>query len=181
MINSGNATMLDTTTENLFSDIGLNSSIGLDNYTSNAIGGNGDITTPGPIRDGDGNIICEGPSEEEYMFYVTFAWWLEGFGQILVGSLGRLRLFIYSNIKSSINICHFIFYYIDFDDQSSLNNFDLGFISNVIAVPILLSKEMSNVFNRMLSALSVVDSVFIVCSILEAIRKHIGILLEYIS
>ena len=55
-------------------------------------------------------------------------------------------------------------------------NFDLGFISNVIAVPILLSKEMSNVFNRMLSALSVVDSVFIVCSILEAIRKHIGTL-----
>ena len=60
-------------------------------------------------------------------------------------------------------------------------NFDLGFISNVIAVPILLSKEMSNVFNRMLSALSVVDSVFIVCSILEAIRKHIGTLLKYIS
>ena len=107
MINSGNATMLDTTTENLFSDIGLNSSIGLDNYTSNAIGGNGDITTPGPIRDGDGNIICEGPSEEEYMFYVTFAWWLEGFGQILVGSLGMLRLLIYSNVKSSINIGQF--------------------------------------------------------------------------
>ena len=99
MINSGNATMLDTTTENLFSDIGLNSSIGLDNYTSNAIGGNGDITTPGPIRDGDGNIICEGPSEEEYMFYVTFAWWLEGFGQILVGSLGELSLFNHLYIK----------------------------------------------------------------------------------
>ena len=60
-------------------------------------------------------------------------------------------------------------------------NFDLGFISNVIAVPILLSKEMSNVFNRMLSALSVVDSVFIVCSILEAIRKHIGTLLKCVS
>ena len=51
----------------------------------------------------------------------------------------------------------------------------------MIAVPILLSKEMSNVFNRMLSALSVVDSVFIVCSILEAIRKHIGTLFKCIS
>ena len=112
MINSGNATMLDTTTENLFSDIGLNSSIGLDNYTSNAIGGNGDITTPGPIRDGDGNIICEGPSEEEYMFYVTFAWWLEGFGQILVGSLGELSLF--NHLYTKINeYSHRIFYFDD--------------------------------------------------------------------
>ena len=55
-----------------------------------------------------------------------------------------------------------------------------GFIANAIAIPILLSKEMTNVFNRMLSALSVVDNLFIVCSILEAIRKHIGmILLSY--
>ena len=102
MINSVNATLLDATTETVFSETGLNSSTGLDIYSSNTIGGIADITTPGPIRDGDGNIICEGPSEEEYMFYVTFAWWLEGFGQILVGSLGRLRLFIYSNMKPSI-------------------------------------------------------------------------------
>ena len=114
MINFGNATMLDTTTENLFSDIGLNSSMGLDNYTSNAIGGNGDITTPGPIRDGDGNIICEGPSEEEYMFYVTFAWWLEGFGQILVGSLGELSLVNHLYIKIFfIKYSHSIFYFDD--------------------------------------------------------------------
>ena len=33
---------------------------------------------------------------------------------------------------------------------------------------------MSNIFNRMLSCLSCVDNIFIVCSILEAIRKHIG-------
>ena len=50
-----------------------------------------DITTEGPIRDDEGNIICEGPTNEELMFYVIFAWWLEGFGQILVGSLGKLR------------------------------------------------------------------------------------------
>ena len=97
MINSVNAAMLNTTTEAVFSEIGLNTSMGLDKYTSNAIGGNGEITTPGPIRDGDGNMICEGPSEEEYMFYVTFAWWLEGFGQILVGSLGKFSLFNYKN------------------------------------------------------------------------------------
>ena len=177
MINSANATLLDATTETVLSEIGLNSTTGFDMNSSSTIGGIGDITTPGPIRDGDGNIICEGPSEEEYMFYVTFAWWLEGFGQILVGSLGMLRLLIYSNVKSLILV--------NLHPNLMINhlqiNFDLGFISNVIAVPILLSKEMSNVFNRMLSALSVVDSVFIVCSILEAIRKHIGILLEYIS
>ena len=51
---------------------------------------------------------------------------------------------------------------------------DIGFIANAIAVPILLSKQMSNVFNRLLASLSVIDNVFIVCSILEAIRKHIG-------
>ena len=50
----------------------------------------------------------------------------------------------------------------------------LGFIANAIAIPILLSKEMTNPFNKMLAALSVVDNLFIVCSILEAIRKHIG-------
>ena len=100
MINSVNASLLDATTETGFSEIGLNSTKGFDMNSSNTIEGIGDITTPGPIRDGDGNIICEGPSEEEYMFYVTFAWWLEGFGQILVGSLGRLSSFIYSNMKS---------------------------------------------------------------------------------
>ena len=45
--------------------------------------------TGGPILDEDGNIICAGPSEEEFIFYMTFAWWLEGFGIILVGSLGK--------------------------------------------------------------------------------------------
>ena len=57
--------------------------------------------------------------------------------------------------------------------------FKLGFIANAIAVPILLSKEMTNPFNKMLAALSVVDNLFIVCSILEAIRKHIGKVYEY--
>ena len=50
----------------------------------------------------------------------------------------------------------------------------LGFVANSIAIPILLSKEMSSIFNRLLTCLAVFDNVFIVCSVLEAIRKHIG-------
>ena len=99
MINSVNASLLNATTETVFSEIGLNSTTRFDMNSSNTMVGIRDITTPGPIRDGDGNIICEGPSEEEYMFYVTFAWWLEGFGQILVGSLGKFSLFNHLYIK----------------------------------------------------------------------------------
>jgi len=106
------------------------------NTAENSINATENVARHSLIRDEYGNIICVQPTEEEYFFYVTFAWWLEGFGQLLVGIL--------------------------------------GFIANAIAIPILLSKEMTNVFNRMLSALSVVDNLFIVCSILEAIRKHIG-------
>ena len=49
----------------------------------------------------------------------------------------------------------------------------LGFLANAVAIPILLSKEMSSVFNRCLTCLAIFDNIFIVCSILEAIRKHI--------
>jgi hypothetical protein len=49
----------------------------------------------------------------------------------------------------------------------------LGFVANAIAIPILLSKEMSSIFNRLLTCLAVVDNIFLVCSILEALRKHI--------
>ena len=49
----------------------------------------------------------------------------------------------------------------------------LGFLANAVAVPILLSREMSSVFNRCLTCLAIFDNVFIVCSILEAIRKHL--------
>ncbi|TRY69587.1 hypothetical protein TCAL_05231 [Tigriopus californicus] len=50
----------------------------------------------------------------------------------------------------------------------------LGFIANSMAIPILLSKEMSSIFNRLLTCLAVFDNIFIVCSVLEAFRKHIG-------
>ena len=76
---------------------------------------------------------CDDPVSLE--MYYTFAWWMEGVIQIVLGSL--------------------------------------GFLANAVAVPILLSKEMSSVFNRCLTCLAIFDNVFIVCSILEAIRKHL--------
>ena len=80
--------------------------------------------------------------------------------------IGFYQLFYLTQLQNTDVICINVFFS------------DLGFIANAIAIPILLSKEMTNVFNRMLSVLSFVDNIFIVCSILEAIRKHIGELLE---
>ncbi len=48
-----------------------------------------------------------------------------------------------------------------------------GFVANAVAIPILLSKEMSSIFNRLLTCMAVIDNVFIVCSVMEAVRKHI--------
>ena len=81
--------MLNITTDPSLSNDGMENYTIWKNYTTDIYVTDGDITTEGPIRDEDGNVICAGPSEEEYMFYVTFAWWLEGFGQLLVGSLGK--------------------------------------------------------------------------------------------
>lgn len=87
------------------------------------------------IRDGEGQIICEGPSEAERQIYANFAWWLEGFGQMTIGGI--------------------------------------GFLANCVAIPILGSKEMSSMFNRLLTCLAIFDNIFIVCSVLDGIRKHI--------
>ena len=59
------------------------------NSSESAMNTTENIARPSLIRDEDGNIICVQPTEEEYFFYVTFAWWLEGFGQLLVGILGK--------------------------------------------------------------------------------------------
>ena len=90
-----------------------------------ATASNNSAATDDQVSDGNGIFICVGPSDEEFTFYLTFAWWLEGFGIILVGSLGIL--------------------------------------ANAVAMPILLSTEMSSIFNRMLACLSVVDTIFIFC------------------
>ena len=42
------------------------------------------------ILDDDGNVICNGPTPEETEFYLKFAWWLEGVGQMTVGGIGFL-------------------------------------------------------------------------------------------
>ena len=80
--------LMNNSTSDAMSESSLLSD-GLENNTMWNSVTSGDITTEGPILDEEGNFICAGPSEDEYMFYVTFAWWLEGFGILLVGSLGR--------------------------------------------------------------------------------------------
>ena len=62
------------------------------NTTENSINATENVARHSLIRDEYGNIICVQPTEEEYFFYVTFAWWLEGFGQLLVGILGKNTL-----------------------------------------------------------------------------------------
>ena len=49
-----------------------------------------------------------------------------------------------------------------------------GLIVNCIAIPILCSKKMSSIFNRLLVFLTVFDNLFIVCCILESMRKYFG-------
>ena len=90
MINLANSTMLNVSTgSTLLPETEMDNSSFWNNYTtSNTENATSGITAPGPITDEHGNIICQEPSEEEYNFYVILAWWLEGFGQILVGSLG---------------------------------------------------------------------------------------------
>ena len=93
MMSALNSTLLNITTNSNLSITDMNNSTLWDNRTSNIQDGSNNNLSPSLIRDEDGNVICEQPSEAEYMLYVTFAWWLEGFGQILVGSLGKKFLF----------------------------------------------------------------------------------------
>ena len=46
-----------------------------------------------------------------------------------------------------------------------------GIIANTVAIPILCSKKMYSIFNRLLVFLAIFDNVFIVCQLLEAKRK----------
>ena len=48
-------------------------------------------------------------------------------------------------------------------------------------MPILLSKRMNSIFNRMLVCLSAFDNIFIICSLLETIRKNLGPIHEQIQ
>jgi hypothetical protein len=46
----------------------------------------------------------------------------------------------------------------------------LGFLANCLVIPVLCTKKMSNTFNRILVMLAVFDNVYVMCSMLEAIR-----------
>lgn len=46
-----------------------------------------------------------------------------------------------------------------------------GLMANLLAIPILCSKEMSSIFNRLLVLLAVYDNFYILCSVIEAKRK----------
>jgi hypothetical protein len=50
----------------------------------------------------------------------------------------------------------------------------IGLTGNCVAIPILLSKRLSSIFNRILICLAAFDNIFIVCSLLEAVRKNFG-------
>ncbi len=46
----------------------------------------------------------------------------------------------------------------------------VGFLANALAVPILCSREMNSIFNKLLVFLAIFDNFYIVCSVLEGIR-----------
>ena len=48
----------------------------------------------------------------------------------------------------------------------------LGLAGNSLAIPVLLSGKLNSIFNKILVFLAVFDNVFIVCSLLEAVRKN---------
>ena len=50
----------------------------------------------------------------------------------------------------------------------------IGIIANCIAIPVLLSRKLTNVFNRTLAILAVCDAIFNLCDILESVRQYHG-------
>ena len=50
----------------------------------------------------------------------------------------------------------------------------IGIIANCIAIPVLLSRKLTNVFNRTLAILAVLDAIFNMCDILESVRMFHG-------
>ena len=48
----------------------------------------------------------------------------------------------------------------------------VGIISNLVSIPVLLSKRITNVFYRTLAALAVFDTIFLTCDLLESVRRN---------
>ena len=47
-------------------------------------------------------------------------------------------------------------------------------MANISAIPILCSNEMSSIFNRLLVILAIYDNFYILCSLLETMRKTLA-------
>ena len=48
----------------------------------------------------------------------------------------------------------------------------VGIICNLLSIPVLLSRRLTNVFYRTLAALALFDTVFLMCDLLESIRRN---------
>lgn len=62
-----------------------------------------------------------------------------------------------------------------------------GIVGNCLAIPVLISKRLKSIFNRILVFLAIFDNIFIFCAVLEGIRSvydripsHDDLILEYI-
>ena len=58
------------------------------------------------------------------------------------------------------------------DGVGNITICSLGIISNLLSIPVLLSKRITNVFYRTLAALAMFDTVFLTCDLLESVRRN---------
>ena len=49
----------------------------------------------------------------------------------------------------------------------------VGLLGNSVAIPLLFSKNLESIFNRLLVCLAITDNIFISTCLLEAVRRHI--------
>ena len=57
------------------------------------------------------------------------------------------------------------------------NLFQIGILGNSLSIPVLLSRAMDSVFNRLLVYLAVFDNVYVILSLCDCFRKHLGTIL----
>ena len=99
---------------------------------------------------------CDGASDEEMALYGECAYWLDGIGQVREGATNQGRKRDSQKATGSLR---------DFCFQILIGC--TGFIGNCMAVPVLVSKKLNSIFNRILVFLAVFDNVYILCSVLE--------------
>ena len=58
----------------------------------------------------------------------------------------------------------------------------VGLLGNFVAIPLLFSKHLDSIFNRILVCLALSDNIFILTALLEGVRKHVvtSVLQEHI-